>query len=90
MDSTRLDPSHTFQMRVEPGTYQLRLRIGSQEPGEIRIKGAIGGDKKLPAPKEESTLTTQIGARTEPLSLSSTACSDIYWLILIKQPIAAE
>ena len=89
-DTTRMNPDHTFRIKASPGRYQLRVGIGPQGDGELRVKGAVGGDKVLRITKDGPPVATEIEVANEPLSVSNNAYGDIRWLSLIEQPGATQ
>lgn len=83
-DSTRMNPDHTFRFRAKPGRYQLRISISPQGPGQLTVKGGLGGDKVLPVAPNGPVVATEIEIGAEPMSISNSAYGDIHWLTLIE------
>ena len=84
-DSTRMNPEHTFRLKAKPGRYQLRIGIGPQANGELKLQGAVGGDKVFPITKDGPPVSAEIEVGDEPLSISNTAYGDLRWLSLVEQ-----
>ncbi len=82
--ATRMNPGNSFRFHPAPGRYRLRVSLSPQGPGQLVLKGALGGDQTFPITQGGPVVTAEVEVGPDPLSLSNTAYGDLHWLTLVE------
>ena len=84
--SCKITKENEFRLRTKPGRYQLRLGVSPYGDAHLLLRGAAGGDKRLPvATKGDSIVEATVETTEAVLSLSVDNYAMLRWLTLIEQ-----